>query len=104
MTDLLAQSLDYRAFIRGKPCLVHGEACGQVQACHVKRLGTRSPRRLVSFRHFTMVPLCGELHEEQEGATMAFNIKYDMDLSSIAHEFFIEFLTGTPQPWFRDKG
>lgn len=108
MSDLLAKSLEYAAFIRLKPCLVCGSE--KVDAHHMVLIG-RGKSNAPSYKHFSTVPLCREHHTLWHSpGRKDFEIQFAppgkprLNLFKEALAFFIEWQTGTPQPWFRDKG
>lgn len=92
---------DYLAWIRTLPCVIWGQDLallrprdwcspipGQrygVEAAHVKTRG--SGGNDVG----NTVPLCPWHHDEQEGATAAFNEKYKVDLAAIAARLAIQY-------------
>lgn len=99
MIDWLSKSLDYLDFIRSKPCAVHGESCGRVDAAHLSCVGKGRSRKKPAYVHFSAVPLCRDLHLEQEGHTGDFNAKYNIDLWRYSQQLMIEFITGVEGCW-----
>ena len=99
--DLLARSVDYPAFIRGKPCLVCG--VDGVDAHHLEAVGMGNNRKRESYRHLTCVPLCREHHGEVHAIGLSMLGK-DVNPYREALPLLIEFLTGTPAPFHNDQG
>jgi len=91
--------------VRSKDCAVaNGDCQGDIVPAHTKPVG-RNPRKRPSFRHFSCVPLCGGFHhQEQEGKTLEFNLKYNIDLSLYALQLTIETLTGIEACWHNNTG
>lgn len=102
MLDLLSQSLGYLDFIRGKDCLI----CGKPgEPDHLEEVGMGNSRKKLSYRHLSAVPLCRLHHDlRHKWGTYDFEGDHSLNVYREALSLFIEYLSGTAQPFFRDKG
>ncbi len=104
-TLLVLASQEFLEFVKTKDCAVRNSKCyGDVVPAHTVNVGKGNNRKNPSLRHLSAAPLCTKHHGEQEGKTLEFGLKYNIDLSQYVLSLVIEFMTGVPACWFNDKG
>lgn len=101
MTDLLSKSLDFPPWVAEKSCAV---CPNPSDAHHMVAVGSGGNRKKESLRHYSCINFC-RLHHglyHQHGLVW-FEKKFNIEIWKHVASLILEFISGTPQPWFRDK-
>ena len=85
----------YKAWIKTWPCFLWAlrECDGPIDPAHVQSRGAGGYDRK------NLVPLCRKHHDEQEHGTGSFQIKYRVDLTTVALRIDEAFVTGREGGW-----